>query len=133
MVDNLEIARADLENTNRDLEKRVEERTKDLRQEIEDRKKAKETLLESEERFKQVAESTAEWIWEVNADGLYTYSNIGVHSILGYHPEEIVGKKYFFDLFAPNVKEELTEAAVGGFSEERIHLKFDQSERAQGR
>lgn len=68
--------------------------------EITERKKA-------EERFKQVAESAGEWIWEVDENGLYTYSNHVVEKILGYSPEEIVGKKHFFDFFDPNISKQL--------------------------
>ncbi len=64
--------------------------------EITERKKA-------EERFKQVAESAGEWIWEVDRNGLYTYSNHVVEKILGYTPEEIVGKKHFYDFFEPGI------------------------------
>ncbi len=80
------------------------------------RKRAEERLRESEERFKQVAQSAGEWIWEVNADGLYTYSSPVVEKILGYKPEEIVGKKHFYDFFAPDVREELKKAAFDVFS-----------------
>lgn len=64
-------------------------------------------LKEAEERFRQVVENTNEWIWEVNADGLYTYSSPAVKKILGYKPDEIVGKKYFYDLFHPKDRERL--------------------------
>lgn len=76
----------------------------------------KRVTAQSEERFRQVAESAGEWIWEVDADGLYTYCSPAVETILGYEPEEIVGKKHFYDLFAPDVREELKKAALGAFS-----------------
>jgi PAS domain S-box-containing protein len=87
-----------------------------LTKEITVRKKAEAALRKSEERFKQVAENAGEWIWEVNAEGLYTYSNPIVEEILGYKPEEIVRKKYFYDFFAPDVKEELKKAALNAFA-----------------
>jgi PAS domain S-box-containing protein len=80
------------------------------KQELENR------IHESEERFKQVAESAEEWIWETDAHGLYTYSSSAVQTILGYHPEEIVGKKHFYDLFTPDVRDELRQAASAGFA-----------------
>ena len=46
-----------------------------------DRKHMEASLKESEERFRQVAESAGEWIWEVNIDGVYTYSSPVVESI----------------------------------------------------
>ena len=56
-------------------------------------------LRASEQRFQQVAESAGEWIWEVDANGRYTYSSPVVEKILGYTPEEIVGKKHFYEFF----------------------------------
>ena len=87
-----------------------------LNWEIAERKKAEAALRKSEERFKAVAESAGDWIWEVNTEGLYTYSNPVVEKVFGYKPEEIVGKKYFYDFFAPDVKEELKKAAFEAFA-----------------
>jgi PAS domain S-box-containing protein len=76
-----------------------------LEQYDDDRKQMEASLRESEERFRQVAESAGEWIWEVDIDGFYTYSSPVVESILGYKPEELVGKKRFYDLFVPETQE----------------------------
>ena len=46
-------------------------------------------LRESEERFRQVAETAGEFIWEVDATGLYTYASPSVEKILGFRPEEL--------------------------------------------
>ncbi|HKZ56102.1 MAG TPA: PAS domain S-box protein, partial [Thermodesulfovibrionales bacterium] len=85
--------------------------------EIIERKKA-------EERFKQVAESAGEWIWEVDANGLYTYSSRVVEKILGYIREEIVGKKYFYDFFLPVMKEELKEKSFEAFHRKAAFKNF---------
>ena len=105
-----------------DLEKRVKERTEQLRKlneelhcEIADRKSSEEALRRSEERFRQIAESTGEWIWEVDAEGTYRYCSSAVESILGYSPAELVGQKHFYDLFAPEVREDLKEAVLSAF------------------
>jgi two-component system sensor kinase FixL len=74
-------------------------------------KKRMSDLNESEKRFEEVAENSGDWIWEVNAEGLYTYSSPVVEKLLGYKPDEVVGKKYFYDFFAPDRREELKKAA----------------------
>jgi PAS domain S-box-containing protein len=79
-------------------------------------RQAQEALRKSEERFEQVAENAGDWIWEVNIEGLYTYSSPVVEKILGYRPEELVGKKYFYDFFASEMKEKLKKAAFGVFA-----------------
>ena len=73
-------------------------------------------LKESETRFSQVAESAGEWIWEVDADGLYTYSSPAVEKMLGYRPDEVVGRMHFYDLFAPEAKEDLKKTALEAFA-----------------
>ena len=42
-----------------------------------------------------MAESTSDWIWEVDLKGVYTYSNHKVTELLGYEPEELIGKTPF--------------------------------------
>ncbi|HET6604057.1 MAG TPA: EAL domain-containing protein [Xanthomonadaceae bacterium] len=55
------------------------------------RREAERALRASEERLRSIVETTDEWIWECDADGVTTYSNASVQSILGYRPEELVG------------------------------------------
>ncbi len=83
------------------------------------------TLIQSEERFRMVTESAGEWIWEVDAQGVYTYVSALSESILGYKPSEIVGKKHFYDFFAPEIKEELKNAAFELFEKKEAFKKFE--------
>jgi diguanylate cyclase (GGDEF)-like protein/PAS domain S-box-containing protein len=78
---------------------------------VTERKQLQDALRTSEGRFKQVAESAGEWIWEVDAEGLYTYSSPAVEQILGYTPDEIVGRMHFYETFAPDERATLKEAA----------------------
>jgi len=48
--------------------------------------------------FNQIAEQTRTVHWEVNAEGLYTYVSDVSEGVIGYRPEEIIGKKHFYDL-----------------------------------
>jgi two-component system, cell cycle sensor histidine kinase and response regulator CckA len=59
---------------------------------ITEQKKAEEELRKSEEKFRGLVESSSDWIWEVNAESIYTYSSPQVEDILGYSAEEIIGK-----------------------------------------
>jgi sigma-B regulation protein RsbU (phosphoserine phosphatase) len=68
-----------------------------MRQDITQQKRDREALQESEGRFRLVAEMVGEWLWEQDAGGHYTYSSAAVEAILGYRPEEILGK-HFLDL-----------------------------------
>lgn len=74
---------------------------------ITERKHMEEALRRSERRFRQVAENAREWIWEVDAEGLYTYASPVVEKILGYRVEEVVGKKRLYDFLHPDDAEHL--------------------------
>ncbi|MDY7041727.1 MAG: PAS domain S-box protein, partial [Chloroflexota bacterium] len=76
-----------------------------------------EQVLDSEERFRDVMGNTGDWIWEVDAEGRYTYSSPVVARILGYTVEEVLGKHYH-DFFHPDDRETL-RATVKEASQER--------------
>ena len=94
-------------------------------QDITDRKRVEEALRGSELRFKQVAFFAQEWIWEVDKDGLYTYVSDLSENLLGYKADEIVGKRYFYDFFTPEVKEGLKTAALDVFSRKESFWNFE--------
>jgi PAS domain S-box-containing protein len=52
-------------------------------------------LRESEKRMSDFLFSAVDWIWEVDASGVYTYSSHKSMDIFGRSPEEIVGKTPF--------------------------------------
>ena len=56
--------------------------------------RAREALAQSEERFRQVAENSGSWIWELDAEGRYTYSSSVVRDVLGVDPEALTGKPF---------------------------------------
>ncbi|MBU4350931.1 MEDS domain-containing protein [Patescibacteria group bacterium] len=58
-------------------------------------KKAEKALRESEQRFKDLTESTTDWVWEVDKDGMYTYASPKVKELLGYEVSEVLGKTPF--------------------------------------
>jgi PAS domain S-box-containing protein/putative nucleotidyltransferase with HDIG domain len=48
------------------------------------------SLKESNDRFRNLIETTSDWIWETDSEGKYTYSSPQVQNLLDYQPEEIV-------------------------------------------
>ncbi|MDP8286957.1 MAG: PAS domain S-box protein, partial [Candidatus Electryonea clarkiae] len=90
-------------------------------------KQSENDLRESETRFKQITENAIQWVWEVDSNGLYTYSSPVVEQILGWKPTEIVGKKHFYDFFDPSKKDELKELALAAFREKKTILNLENS------
>lgn len=64
----------------------------ELGREITEHKQAEEELRKSESRFRALVETTSDWVWEVDQNGRYTYVSPKVKDLLGYEPEEIIGK-----------------------------------------
>lgn len=71
-----------------------------IKEDITEHKRIEAALQQSELKFRNLVEYSNDWIWEVNAEGIYTYSSPLVEEILGYKPEEILGKTPF-DLMPP--------------------------------
>lgn len=69
-------------------------------EDISERVATQNALRESEHRFHDIVESTADWIWEVDVEGRYTYVSDSVYALLGYTPDELVGRTPF-DLMPP--------------------------------
>jgi len=67
-------------------------------------RRAEEALQDSERRFRDVALTSGDWIWEVDAEGRYTYASPTVQHVLGYTPEEVVGRHYS-DFLRPENRE----------------------------
>ena len=61
-------------------------------QDITDRVNAEHALRASEERFRSVAEASQDWIWEIDAAGVFTFSSPAVAAILGHGPSELIGR-----------------------------------------
>jgi PAS domain S-box-containing protein len=65
-------------------------------------------LRQSEEKYRSLVESTQDLIWEVNQNGIYTYVSPKVQFILGYLPEELIGRAPF-DIMPPKEAEKMRD------------------------
>jgi PAS domain S-box-containing protein len=46
----------------------------------------------AEEQFRAYVENTSEWVWALDLEGFIIYSNPAVRDILGYEPDELIGR-----------------------------------------
>ena len=68
------------------------------------RKRAEEALRESRKRFQALTETTSDFVWEMDANGVYTYCSPQINELWGYKPEDMIGKTPF-ELMIPEDRE----------------------------
>ncbi|HZC18766.1 MAG TPA: PAS domain S-box protein, partial [Rubrobacteraceae bacterium] len=73
-----------------------------------ERKKAEEALRESEQLYRMIADNSTDMISKHTPEGVYTYASPACHSLLGYEPEELVGRSAY-ELFHPEDMETIRE------------------------
>jgi len=66
-----------------------------LGRDVTESQRAEVALQKSEKRFRSLVENMNDWVWEVDRNGIYTYVSPIVKDLLGYEPEEVIGKTPF--------------------------------------
>jgi PAS domain S-box-containing protein len=86
---------------------------------------------ESQAKYRGLIESSSDWIWELDREDVYTYVSPKVRDILGYAPEEVIGKTPF-DLMPPDeatrvteIYEEITRNGAAIVALENVNLHKD--------
>lgn len=85
------------------------------------RREIMQDLAKSEARFRELARESRSFRWQVDLDGVYTDVDPLVNDVLGYLPEQLIGKTHFYDL-APEADRELVRRE--GLQQIRSGLRF---------
>ncbi len=72
-------------------------------------------LRDSEIRFTQLAEQSGTMVWEVDPQGLYTYVSHVSEAMLGYRPDELVGRMHFYEIHPEAGREAFKKVALSVF------------------
>jgi len=70
---------------------------------ITDRRSTEKALAESEDRYRDLITTTPDIIWEADTERRLVYVSPAVEQILGYRPEELIGRSPF-EFFDPEVR-----------------------------
>lgn len=90
-----------------------------VKQDVTERKKLQLKLQASETRFVRLAEQTGTFVWQVDAHGLYTYVSPLAERVLGYRPDEMVGRMHFYDLHPSAGREEFRAVSLAALGRGR--------------
>jgi len=92
-------AETDLRQIRNDLEQRVQVRTlelaranQELQLEVTERRRIEAELAQSELKFRSLIQNSSDMITVLDVEGVIRYQSPSVTSILGYQPEELIGK-----------------------------------------
>lgn len=91
---------------------------------ITDRKHAENLLRESEARFTQLAIQSRTFTWEVDAKGLFTYASPSIEPVLGYRPDDLISKKYIYDLHPAEGREAFKAVIFESFARKNLLREF---------
>jgi PAS domain S-box-containing protein len=67
------------------------------------RKLAETKVRESEQRLHEIVDLTSDWIWEIDPEWKYSFVSPKIFDILGYLPEEMIGRSPFDFLIPEDV------------------------------
>ena len=73
-----------------------------------ERRHAARRLRETSEKFRNIVETTNEWLWELDTRLVCTYSSPHCKQMIGYEPDELVGKS-LYDIIHEDDEERLRE------------------------
>jgi len=62
-------------------------------QDLTERKDIEQSLQFNKEKFQALVETTGDWFWEIDRRGYYSYASPRVRDILGYEPDEVIGRR----------------------------------------
>ncbi len=71
---------------------------------VSERRAVEEAVRRSEEKYRNLVESTSDYIWEIDENARYTYVSPAVKALLGYEPRELEGRSPY-DVMPPGEAE----------------------------
>jgi len=68
-------------------------------------KQIQEEAVKLNDRLEGIIKGIADWVWETDSNGLYTYCSESVEKIIGYKAEELIGNQFTIFLAPEEIKQ----------------------------
>jgi PAS domain S-box-containing protein len=94
-----------------------------ITRDISDRKRAEEALRDNEERFRQITENMLDAVSVVDGNGIMLYASPSHRRILGYRPEDLLGKSVF-DFVCPEDVDSVMASLAGIMEKQEARYQF---------
>lgn len=78
-----------------------------ITRDIDARKRTQDELAQSREHLHNIINESSDWIWEIDAEDRFTFSNHAVEDILGLEPKDIMGKRPYDFAYEKTVAHQL--------------------------
>jgi PAS domain S-box-containing protein len=80
-------------------------------------------IKKNEDKYQSLVDNINDVIYEITADGTLKYINNATYLISGYHPNELIGKNFFENIY-PNDLPLIYKALSKLGNEKYIHVEF---------
>ena len=88
-------------------------------------RKTERMLTESMSRYEALANQSRTVNWEINKEGLYIYISANVQELWGYEPDELISRKFFYELFPKNNREYYKSIGLDAMKNKMSILKIE--------
>ena len=106
------------------LKQLADQRAFELQKETTKRRQAEKALKRDNDNFYLLFGTTGDIIWEVDQNNIYTYVSPQVKDLLGYDPEEMVGKSVY-DFKLPDEAEKVKESNKSAIESQKEFIMLE--------